>query len=123
MDVGTFDGDLLRQRELDTKLGAAKVPDLVVGAGLLPTEIVGRKRQHDQALIPFVLVERLQGLVLRRKPALGCDIDDQHDRAGVIGQRGLTAVHVGERNLIEGLGHLHGPCQRRIRRFSVIACR
>ena len=85
MLVGAGDGDLGEEREGDGVLGRAELGDLLVGAGLLTGEVIGGEAEDDEATVLVLLVEVFEGGVLRGESALGGDIDEEKDFAGVVG--------------------------------------
>ena len=53
--------------------------DLLIGSRRLTRELIAGNIKDLQTLIVELLVDFLEILILRRKPASGCCIDDQHD--------------------------------------------
>ena len=105
MLAGAFDGDLGEHRKIDAVDRAAEVLDLLVAAGLLLAELVGRKAEHREAARRDRLVELLEALILRGLAALRGDVDDEEDLAGEVGERGLGAVDAADGNVVEhGMG-------------------
>ncbi len=80
------DGDLGEEGEGDGVFGGAEGGDLGVGAGLLAGEVVGREAEDDEAAVLVLLIEGFEGGVLRGEAALGGDVDEQKDAAGVVGE-------------------------------------
>src|SRR3974377_1466175 len=75
----TLDRDLRKQWELHIIRGLAELQDLLVRAGLLGGEIVGRKSKHLETLFAIFFIQAFKSGILRRKPAFRCDIDDQQN--------------------------------------------
>ena len=88
VDRGAGDGDLGEHGEVDPEGGTAEGGDLVVRSRLLTGEVVGRKSQHGKALLPILLIELFQRVVLRRQAAFGRDVDHQQHLAAKCRQRG-----------------------------------
>src|SRR5450755_1844555 len=76
----------------------AEFGNLLVGAGLLAAEVVGRKADHDQSAGLVFPVKGLEPFELVRIPAVARGIDDQHDFAAVLAKRlGLSSLQAVER--------------------------
>src|SRR5262249_30426305 len=86
------DVDLLHHREGDAVGRAAEGLDLLGGAGLLVTELVAREADHLEAARLVLLLERLEGGVLRGEAALGGDVHEQERLALLGGERGGRAL-------------------------------
>ena len=102
--VGAGDGDLGEDGEGDGVVDGAEFGDFLVGAGLLLAEVVGGEAEDDEAAVFVLLVEGFEAGVLRGEAALGGDVDDEEDFAGVVGEGGGGAGEGGERERGEG-GH------------------
>ncbi len=83
--VVSLDANFRHHRKGDVVRGRAELLDLLIGAGLLLTEVVGGEADDDQALFLVLFVDRFQAFVLRRVAALAGDVNDQDDLALVIG--------------------------------------
>ena len=88
MDARAFDGDLGEERKGDRVVGGAELGDFLVRSGFLRGEVVGGEAEYDEALGFELLVELFKGGVLRGEAALGGDVHDEEDFAGVVGERG-----------------------------------
>ena len=102
--VGAGDGDLGEEGEGDGVVEGAEGGDLLIGAGLLTGEVVGREAEDEEAAIFVLLVESFEGGVLRGEAALGGDVHDEENLAGVVGEGGGSAGDGSERDRGEG-GH------------------
>ena len=58
---------------------SAELMDLIVSSGSLTAELVAGDIKDLETLIVVVLVELLDGLVLRSKATSGCRVDDKDD--------------------------------------------
>jgi hypothetical protein len=96
MFAGAGDGDLGEEGEGYRVFGGAEPGDLLVGAGLLAGEVVGGEAEDDEAAIFVLLVEGLEGGVLRGEAALAGDVHDEEDVAGVVCERGGGAGDGGD---------------------------
>lgn len=94
------DGDLGKHREGDVVGELAELRDLRFAARLLAVEVVGRKRQHFQALCALVAIQRFQPFVLRGQAALGGDVDHQQHLAAIVRQGGGLAIDAGHGNVV-----------------------
>lgn len=74
--VGTVDVDLGKHREVDVVEVAGPLGDLLVRAGLLPTELIAGETKNGQP-VDFV-IERTQTCVLRGSPSLTRDVDGEN---------------------------------------------
>jgi hypothetical protein len=77
MGVGAGDGDLGEEREVDRVGAGAELVYLLVGAGLLGAEVVGRKAAYDEATGLEAGVDLLESFVLGGEAALGGYVDDE----------------------------------------------
>src|SRR6266581_2542568 len=93
---GPVDLDLLEHGEGDPVGRRAELGDLVGRAGLLPAELVAREADHRKPARGELLVQLLQGGVLRRQPALGGHVHHEDRRAGRNGR--------GDRGILAGQG-------------------
>src|SRR6478609_547036 len=87
-----FDADLLEQREGDAVVALAERRDLLCAARLLPPKVVGGKAQHRKSLALQLVVQRLQGRVLRCVSAGARYVDDQRHLAGKLRERERRAA-------------------------------
>src|ERR1700679_4119291 len=94
--------DLRHHRKLDVELAAAELFDRCIGAGLLVAEVVRRQADNHQALVLVLLVDGLEGGVLRRKSAGAGDIDHQEYLALVGAKRGRVTVDSAQFELVDG---------------------
>ena len=81
MALRPVDLQLGTQREAHPVVEAAELLNFLFAARLLPGKLVARKAKHVEALVLVILVEVLQGLVLRREATLGGNVDHQHHLA------------------------------------------
>src|SRR5579875_144374 len=72
MRVRAVHVDLREQRKRDVVLRRTEVADFPGVTRLLMPELVARKAEYLEALVPVRAVQRFQSLVLRREPALRC---------------------------------------------------
>src|ERR1700731_4368313 len=79
MRVIAIDIDLGKHRKADGKIAGAELLDLRGVAGLLAAELVARKSENRKAARCEFLIQRLEPLVLRGKPARARGVDDQQD--------------------------------------------
>ena len=84
--IGAVDVDLGKQRKSDMKARGTELADGFAVARLLPAELVARKPEHAEPLVPVLPVQGFKAGVLRRKTAFTGGIDDQQHLAAVIGQ-------------------------------------
>ncbi len=75
--------NFVEQREGDVVFAGAELLDLFVRARFLSAELVARETEHGETLVFVFLLEGFEGLVLRRKAALGGDVDDEEHLAFV----------------------------------------
>jgi len=101
MNSGALDGDLGEEREGDGVVGGAELGDLLVGAGFLRGEVVGGEAEDDEAAVFELLIELLEGGVLRGEAAPGGDVHDEEDFAGVVGEGGRRAGEGGQGDIGE----------------------
>jgi len=81
------DVDLAKDREAHAIVDLAEALDLLVGAGVLATELVAGEAKNDKVvrvLLLEALVELLEALELGGEAALGGGVDDQNDLALVL---------------------------------------
>ena len=102
--VVACDGDLGEHGEVDAKGGAAEGLDVLVGAGLLSTEVVGWEAADHEAGLFEAGVDLFEGVVLRSETALGGDVDDEEDFAAIVGQRGSFAGDFVDGDIVESSG-------------------
>lgn len=89
----TVDVNLGHDGKGDAIIDLAELLDFVVGARLLPTELVAREAQDDKVvrvLLAHRLPQFLQAGVLGGKTALGGCVDDEDDLALVVGKGYLS---------------------------------
>ena len=98
-------GDLAVQGKLHPEIRRAKGHNLVVRARLLRLEVVRRKTRHHKPLPMEPLVEPFQPFILRRQPALRCNIHHQHNLARVLAKRRVFAVNLLHRNVVDRSRH------------------
>src|SRR5689334_22699136 len=92
MCTGAVDIDLGEHRELHAEGGAAETLNLLVAARFLPAKLIARKAKHRESLRAVLLMQRLQPIVLRRKPALARHVDDEQDLPLVRRKSGLLPI-------------------------------
>src|ERR1700744_1283173 len=78
MAAGAVDLEFLGHREALAVRGGAELGALAGAPGLPPPELVSRGAKPREARIAVSLLQALQALVLRRQPASGGDVHDQH---------------------------------------------
>ena len=100
MGIGAGDGDLLEHGEVDGVGSGAEVIDLLVGAGFLRAEVVGREAEDDEASVFEAGVESFEGFVLWGEAALGGDVDDEENFAAVVGESEVFAGDAVYRDVI-----------------------
>ena len=96
VDFGALDGDFGEDWEGDGVVDGAELGDFLVCAGLLSGEVVGGEAEDDEAAVFELLIELLKGGVLRGEAALGGDVHDEEDFAGVVGEGGRRAIEGGQ---------------------------
>ena len=57
---------------------------LIVGAGLLPAELIARKSQNCESLLLVLTMEFFKSIILRSKATLARNIDHQQDFAFIL---------------------------------------
>lgn len=80
---------LAQHRKAHTIVDAAKLLNLIVGAGILVAELVGREGDNLKVVWVFgfnVLVQLLEAVKLRCEAALGRRVDDEDDFALELGE-------------------------------------
>src|SRR6266516_4636955 len=92
MAPGTVDVDLGEHGERDAVVHRAELADFLRRARLLLAELIARETRHNQAPLGEPVLQLLQARVLRRQPALGCDIDDEYRRSGEVAESGGITV-------------------------------
>src|SRR5690554_6822360 len=107
MLLAPVDLRLLHHREGDAPRRGAVLRDVVAALELL-RELVAGKAEHREAALAVRALQLLELLVLGCEPAAGCDVDDEHDLVGVVGEALNRAVESREGDLSEG----HGPSIR-----------
>lgn len=93
--VVAVDIGLLHDGEADAIVDLAEVLDLIVGAGLLGTELVAGEAEDLKVfgvLCLDALVDFLKTFVLRSETTLGGSVDDEDDLALVVGGRDLLSA-------------------------------
>src|SRR5690606_19605452 len=90
--AGAVDLHLVEHREGHAPRRRAVVEDLLVGPRLLTHELVAGEAEHREAAIAVLALQRLQLLVLRREPAPGGDIDDEHGASPVVRERRRATI-------------------------------
>src|SRR5690606_16932860 len=65
-------------RETHPVVLLAEFRDLLIAAGFLAPEVIGRKADDDEVLVLIRFIQQLQLLVLRGKSALAGGVDDHH---------------------------------------------
>src|SRR5579862_3514613 len=115
MRRGAVDLELGKQRKADLVIDRAKIADLGRVARLLMPELIARKSEHRQPLLPEAPVQRLQAGVLRSKAATAGHIHDQQDLPGIAAQRELLALKRANRNLVDA--HRRAPGRDRVARL------
>src|SRR5262249_45745377 len=83
-------------------IGGAEILDLGFAARLLAAEIVRRHAEHDQSLVAIFLKEGFKALILRRQPALGSRVDDEHRMASERRHLQRLAIDGGEFEIMRG---------------------
>ena len=99
--VLAVDLDLGEHGERDAVLLLAEGGDLVLGAGLLPAELVAREPEDGEALVGIAVVDPLEAGVLRGEAALRCGVHHQHDRTFVRRKVDRRAVDVRGLEVVE----------------------
>ncbi|MNN81065.1 hypothetical protein D3C81_1978490 [compost metagenome] len=84
MGVSAIHVDLLEQREADAEVQLAELADGAFIAWLLLAELVAGEAQHHQTLVPVLLPEALQPLVLRGETAFAGGVDHQQRLAAEV---------------------------------------
>jgi hypothetical protein len=93
--VVAVDVDLLHDGEADAIVDLAEVLNVIVGAGLLATELVAGKAEDDKIIrmrLLDLVVERLETGILWREAALRGGVDDEDDLALVLIKGELLAL-------------------------------
>jgi hypothetical protein len=93
--VVAVDLSLLHDGERHAVVDLAELLDVVVGAGLLATELVAGEAENDKVLRVLLLElgpELLKTSVLRSEAALGGCVDDEDDLALVVGEGNLLTA-------------------------------
>lgn len=102
--VFALDRELVHDGEGDVVLAGAKGLDLLIGAGLLSAEIVGRDSDDDQALSLVFFVDSFKGSVLRGESAAAGDVDQEQNFAVKLGERGRLSVDGLESEIVDAGG-------------------
>jgi hypothetical protein len=95
LGVVAVDVGLLHDGEGDAVVELAEALDVVVGAGLLATELVAGEAEDGEVvgvLLLELLVESLKAGILGSEAALGGGVDDEDDLALVLIERVLLAA-------------------------------
>src|SRR5690606_25921895 len=90
--------------------------DLRLVTRLLPAELAAGETEHDQALIPVALAERLQPLVLGCETTFAGSIDHQPHLAVEVGEGLLLTIHGAAGNLEQRIAHCDGSLVCVVRR-------
>ena len=104
MLVGPSRFQFLKDGKGDVVGGGAERGYFLVRARLLLAELVAGEAGDDEALVLVFFVGGFERLVLGREAALGGDVDDEDDLALVCVERGVLAVDVLERDVIQRAG-------------------
>src|ERR1700722_8596289 len=104
MGVGAGDGDLGEHGEVDAEGGTAEGLDVLVGAGFLGAEVVGREAADDESGVFEAGVDLFEGVVLGGETALGGYVDDEEDFSTIVGERGAFAGDFVDGNVVESSG-------------------
>src|SRR5262249_34479047 len=107
MPAGPVDVDLGEQGEGDAVIHGAELSDLLRRSGLLLAELVAWEPGHGEPALGEPVMQPLQTLVLRRQPAMGCDVDDEYRRAGVITESGWISAQGLKIDVVHG--HVGAP--------------
>jgi hypothetical protein len=99
-------GDFFEHGKIDAKGAAAKAGNLFVGAGFLALEVIGGETGNDEPAITIGAIQLFQRLILLGEPALGRDIDNKKDFAGVLAQVSVFAVDAAYGNVLDGCAHI-----------------
>src|SRR5262249_37461351 len=113
MRVVSVDVDLAEQRKRDVVLVRAELLNLRFSTGLLMSELIARKPEHDESAIVEFAVEPLEPLVLRRETAAARHIDDEQRFLAPCVHPGGCSVDRGDGNVVEGLSHGDRPSMPR----------
>src|SRR5262245_48903342 len=105
--VLALDDDLLEDRE-GRLVAARALLDLGGSAGFLAAEIIAGEAQDREALFLQLLVHFLQTGVLRSRPSLAGEIDDERHLAGIILKVGIFAVERLCLQLVDRIGRQGG---------------
>jgi hypothetical protein len=73
----------VEHRERDAVLGGGELEDLLVGTGLLCTELVAREGEDGEPGCFVVVMERTQTCVLAGEASITRNVDDETDAATV----------------------------------------
>src|SRR4051794_17542217 len=104
MAAGAVHVDLLEHRERDAVVERAELLDLVGRARLLAAELVAREPEDGEAAVAVVVVDLLEGGVLRGEAALRRHIHDQQGLAGVLADRGGLTREGVHGDVVDGHG-------------------
>ena len=95
------DVNLVHHGELSVELVLSELLDAGADLGFLSTELVAREGDDGKALLGELRLELLKSLVLRRKSALGGDVDEEGDLALEDGKGGGFAIDVVDGVLVD----------------------
>ena len=102
--LGAVDVDFFEHGEADAVGAGAEFHDFGGGAGFLGAELVAGEAADDEALALVLHIKGFEGFVLGGEAAVGGDVDDEDDFAGVGLEGGGLAVDGFDGDVVEGTG-------------------
>jgi hypothetical protein len=106
--LGAIHINFRKHRKRNAIVEIAELLDLIIGAGLLPTELIARKPENREALIFKFLVQSFEPSILGREPTLAGDIHHERNLVRVLRER-----------IVLRLGIFYGEFGERLRGWHV----